>query len=93
MRSNVMTAAIAFLVGVVAAAGHPQSPTPPAAHSGAASVAVPQGNGVPVITDGIFTPGEWDDAQRVAVADGVTRSAERTSSATRRTPAARCRRT
>ena len=54
------------------AAGHPPSPPPPDAQSGAPSVTVPQGNGVPVITDGIFTPGEWDDAQRVAVADGVT---------------------
>ena len=72
MRSRVLTAAIVFLVGAGTAAGHPQSPTPPAAQGGAASVAVPQGNGVPVITDGIFTHGEWDDAQRVAVADGVT---------------------
>ena len=71
MRPRMMTAAIAFLVGVGAAAGHPQSPPVPAAQGGAAPVAVPQGNGVPVITDGIFTPGEWDDARRVAVADGV----------------------
>ena len=71
MHSKVIPAAIVFLVGVGTAAGHPQSPSPPAAQGSAPSVAVPQGNGVPVITDGIFTPGEWDDAQRVAVADGV----------------------
>jgi len=76
MRSRVMPAAIALLVGVGAASGHSQSPAPSTAPStaqgGAPSVVVPQGNGVPVITDGIFTPGEWDDAERVAVADGVT---------------------
>lgn len=72
MRSRVMPVAIALLVGLGTAAGRPQSPPPPAAQSGATSITMPQGNGVPVITDGIFTPGEWDDAQRVVVADGVT---------------------
>ncbi len=28
-------------------------------------VKVPEGDGVPVITDGIFSPGEWDDALRI----------------------------
>jgi hypothetical protein len=36
------------------------------------SVTVPRGDGAPVITDGIFTPGEWDDALRIEVNDGVT---------------------
>jgi hypothetical protein len=36
-----------------------------------APVAVPQGDGAPVITDGIFSPGEWDDALRIAVATDV----------------------
>ncbi len=35
-------------------------------------VSVPAGRCVPVVTDGLFTAGEWDDAARVAVADGVT---------------------
>lgn len=35
-------------------------------------VTVPEGNGAPVITDGIFTAGEWDDAFRIAVAAGVS---------------------
>ncbi len=35
----------------------------------AQSVVVPTGNGVPVITDGIFTPGEWDDAQLIALGE------------------------
>ena len=33
------------------------------------AVDVPKGNGVPVITDGIFSPGEWDDALRVALSE------------------------
>jgi hypothetical protein len=28
-------------------------------------VAVPEGDGAPVLTDGIFSPGEWDDALRL----------------------------
>jgi hypothetical protein len=35
-------------------------------------VAVPRGDGAPVITDGMFTAGEWDDARMVVVNDGVT---------------------
>ncbi len=34
-------------------------------------LAVPQGDGSPVITDGIFSPGEWDDARRVPLSDAV----------------------
>ena len=36
------------------------------------AVTIPQGNGDPVITDGIFTPGEWDDALRIPVTNTVT---------------------
>jgi len=39
---------------------------------GVKPVAVPRGDGAPVVTDGIFTPGEWDDALRVVVNEGVT---------------------
>lgn len=35
-------------------------------------VRVPRGDGTPVITDGIFTSGEWDDALKVPAADGLT---------------------
>jgi hypothetical protein len=35
-------------------------------------VAVPTGNGTPVITEGTFWPGEWADALRLAIADGVS---------------------
>lgn len=32
-------------------------------------VVVPTGNGVPVVTDGIFTPGEWDDALLISLGE------------------------
>ncbi len=32
---------------------------------------MPEGNGVPVITDGLFSPGEWDDARRLALTPSV----------------------
>lgn len=35
-------------------------------------VTVPTGDGTPVITDGVFTPGERDDALEIPVSDGVT---------------------
>jgi hypothetical protein len=53
--SVVLTASV---LGVVGAWGGPAP----------AEIAVPEGNGVPVITDGIISPGEWDDAHRSAVA-------------------------
>ncbi len=37
-----------------------------------APVLVPEGDGAPVITDGIFSPGEWDDALRIPLAEAVT---------------------
>jgi hypothetical protein len=39
---------------------------------GVKPVTVPRGDGAPVITDGIFTAGEWDDALKIMVNDGVT---------------------
>ena len=58
---------IAFALGFLAstltlAAESPSVPAP---------ITVPQGNGAPVITDGIFSPGEWDDALRVQIHEGV----------------------
>jgi hypothetical protein len=35
-------------------------------------VTVPEGNGAPVITDGLFSPGEWEDALRIALNEAVT---------------------
>jgi hypothetical protein len=51
----------ASVLGVVGAWGGPAP----------AEIAVPEGNGVPVITDGIFSPGEWDDAHRLALTPSV----------------------
>ncbi len=34
-------------------------------------VTVPEGDGAPVITDGIFSPGEWDDALRIPLSETV----------------------
>jgi len=35
-------------------------------------IKVPEGNGVPVITDGIFSPGEWEDALSIPLRGTVT---------------------
>lgn len=37
----------------------------------AGPVTMPEGDGAPVITDGIFSPGEWDDALRIALNETV----------------------
>jgi hypothetical protein len=34
-------------------------------------IVVPEGDGAPVITDGLFSPGEWDDAVRTPVGNSV----------------------
>ena len=51
-------------------------PAPPAAlpakPAPAGPIAVPEGNGAPVITDGLFSPGEWDDALRISVGNSVS---------------------
>jgi hypothetical protein len=35
------------------------------------TVRVPEGNGKPILTDGIFSPGEWDDALKVPIRPNV----------------------
>jgi hypothetical protein len=57
---------VALMVSVNAA---PPSQEAPAI---AGPVTVPEGNGVPVITDGLFSPGEWDDALRIVLNEAVT---------------------
>lgn len=32
---------------------------------------VPEGNGKPILTDGIFSPGEWDDALKIPIRPGI----------------------
>ena len=65
----------AGLLAVVGASGSPGAqPVPSAQPAGPrppAEIAVPEGNGVPVITDGLFSPGEWDDAHRLALTASV----------------------
>lgn len=75
--------ALTVLAGTAAA----QPPPPPPPGSGGAPaprfapleakpapgspVAVPEGSGAPVITDGLFSPGEWEAAQRIPVGNSV----------------------
>ena len=35
------------------------------------TVRVPEGNGRPILTDGIFSPGEWDDALKIPIRPNV----------------------
>jgi hypothetical protein len=35
------------------------------------SVRVPEGNGKPILTDGIFSPGEWDDALKLPIKPNI----------------------
>ena len=68
-----LTAALVIALGVAAFAGVGQ-PAPAAKQGPTARidpVTVPTGD-APVITDGFFTPGEWDDALKIPVEDGVT---------------------
>lgn len=68
-------AVTASLLGVVAASsgqvGQPAPEARPAKPPVLAEVDVPEGSGVPVITDGLFSPGEWDDARRLALTASV----------------------
>ncbi|MEW6335991.1 MAG: hypothetical protein AB1625_01200 [Acidobacteriota bacterium] len=44
------------------------------------SIPVPEGDGRPILIDGIFTPGEWDDARKVELAPNVELLVKRTTS-------------
>jgi len=62
--------------GLVAGTGSGRGaqPAPAAPREGVpapAEIAVPEGDGAPVVTDGIFSPGEWDDARRVPLTGAV----------------------
>ena len=62
---------ICILAGLLSAqAGHQRAPS---ARSVPAlrSIRVPEGNGKPVLLDGIFAPGEWNDALKVSIHDRV----------------------
>jgi hypothetical protein len=64
-----------LVVVAVASRGVSGQEVPSAQASKAAVVSpvtVPEGNGAPVITDGLFSSGEWDDALRIVLRDPVT---------------------
>ncbi len=61
-RPRLVLGLLATLIASVAT-GAPAPPPP---------VLVPEGDGSPVITDGIFSPGEWDDALRIPLGETVT---------------------
>lgn len=66
MRSMlVLSVASVFLVGLAVARAQTSSPADPG------PVDVPRGDGAPVITDGAFSPGEWDDARRIDLNDDL----------------------
>ncbi len=71
MRSTFVLVGMTLLAGAVAIAGdNQQAPVGQSATLTAAkAIDVPHGNGVPVITDGIFSPGEWDDALKIALSE------------------------
>ncbi len=67
MRTRVLV--VGSLVGLIPVGSWSlaaQQPPPPA------PVVVPEGDGSPVITDGLFSPGEWDDALRLPLGETVT---------------------
>jgi SnoaL-like domain len=53
-----------------ALAGQQPGPAAPSA-AAVSSLVVPEGNGKPVLLDGLFAPGEWDDALRVPIHERV----------------------
>ena len=61
-----------ILAGVLLAQAAPQVEPSPSSLPGQESIAVPEGNGKPVLLDGLFTSGEWDDALKVAIHDRIT---------------------
>jgi len=36
------------------------------------SIRVPEGNGTPVLLDGLFSPGEWEDAEKIDIQEDVS---------------------
>jgi hypothetical protein len=51
--------------------GPPVPPARPEKPTAPPEITVPEGNGAPVVTDGLFSPGEWDDAFRLALTPSV----------------------
>ncbi len=61
MVRSILSLAMLLLAGVILASAGLPGQTPPTA------VRVPEGNGRPILTDGIFSPGEWDDALKIQI--------------------------
>jgi hypothetical protein len=72
MRFVLTSIALVLLVATLAPALDAQQAPAAARQDVIKPITVPQGDGAPVMTDGIFTPGEWDDALAIAVQEGVT---------------------
>ena len=75
MKSTRWSLAVAGVLAITGASSGPGGQTSPSVPGPqaptAVEIAVPQGDGSPVITDGIFSPGEWDDARRGPLSDAV----------------------
>ncbi len=73
MRYALTSIAITLLVGTVTVAttAHQGPAAGTARQEAVKPITVPQGDGAPVITDGLFTPGEWDDALRIVVQESM----------------------
>jgi hypothetical protein len=61
------------IIALLAGPAFPQADLRAAAPAGTppASLTVPAGNGQPVLLDGLFSPGEWDDALNMPVHERV----------------------
>jgi hypothetical protein len=60
-----------ILAGVLFAQTSPQAEPSPSSVPAQESIAVPEGNGKPVLLDGLFARGEWDDALRISIHDRI----------------------
>ena len=72
MRRSVMVLTVALAVSFVSRGAGEQAPAVRVAEAPVSPVGVPEGNGSPVITDGLFSPGEWDDALRLSLSETVS---------------------
>lgn len=62
IKQSFVPVLLIIAVSLSAVAGIAQEPRP---------VRVPEGNGAPILTDGIFSPGEWDDALKVDIRPNI----------------------
>jgi len=68
---TLLTIVLLFMVASRGGNGQPAPAVQAAKLAVTSPVTVPEGNGAPVITDGLFSPGEWDDALRIALSEAV----------------------